>query len=146
MLTQEQINAVEDYVNALAEEYAAEQKEKGPRWWEFWKKIPSSKIHQVVKFLLKSLDGLIQYVEPIIPAGADKKAVVMMAVTKLFDFTVKEIMPFWLRPFVPAIKAFVINVVVGNAIDFLVSKYNEGAMVPKEENGTEEENQQPTNG
>jgi len=144
MLTQEQVNAVEDYVNALAEEYVAVAKEKAPRWWEFWKRIPSTRFHQVTQFILKSLDGLINFVEPMIPAGEDKKAVVLAATAKLFDFAVREIMPIWLRPFLPAIKAFIMNFVVSNAIDFLVGKYNQGAMgeIGEENDNTPQEDSQ----
>lgn len=69
---------------------------------------------------------MIQFVEPIIPKGEDKKAVVMLVAGQLYDYIVISIFPLWLRPMSSTIKKILISIVVGELIDFIVSKYHNG--------------------
>lgn len=85
----------------------------------------------VVQFLTQALDSLINFlVEQGIP-GADKKATVLNAISNLWDYVVNPLIPFWVRPFAGVIKNFVINVIISNAIDWIVAKYQSGAWKPQ---------------
>lgn len=93
-------------------------------WWKPWKKINFSPI---TDFLLKCLDDLIAYVDQIAFAnGADKKATVLNAIGKIYDYIVKEALPIWLIPFAGVVRAYVISVVISTAIDWIVEKYRNG--------------------
>ncbi|RDJ35507.1 MAG: hypothetical protein DWQ19_11870 [Crenarchaeota archaeon] len=83
----------------------------------------------VTKFLLGTLDGLIVFVDALLSAekGEDKKATVIAAVVVLYDYIVAQAIPFWLKPFANSIKYFIIYTVISVAIDWIVSKYREGA-------------------
>lgn len=77
----------------------------------------------LTKFLFNVLDELIELVEVAIPNGPDKKATVMSAITKIYDYVIAQIMPFWLKPFSGVIKSFVLNTIISAAIDFIVDHY-----------------------
>lgn len=88
----------------------------------FWAKFNSSKI---TNFLMKALDDLIIAVNESNILGEDKKATVIDATDRLYDYIVKEAIPLWLVPFAGVIKQYIITVLVSNAIDWIVSKYKE---------------------
>ncbi len=96
-------------------------------WTDFVKKV-SGKIsrHQIVQFMTHALDDLIVYLVEHEIAGADKKATVLNSMSILYDWVVVQAMPMWIRPFSGIIKSFVINIVISNAIDWIVSKYQAG--------------------
>lgn len=84
-----------------------------------------------INFLTRCLDSLVVYlVEHEIP-GQDKKATVLEAFSKIYDWVVVNILPIYLRPFSKLVKVFVINVLVSNAIDWIVEKYNNGSWHPQ---------------
>ena len=58
--------------------------------------------------------------------GADKKATVLVAVEKLYDYVIREAMPIWLKPFSGLIKKHIIFGLLSPAIDWIVQKYREG--------------------
>jgi hypothetical protein len=93
-----------------------------PSWW----KMNSVRLIKGTQFIIRSLDHMIQWVEDLIPTGTDKKAAVTLMVGKLFDYIVAAAFPIWLRPFAPIIRKIVIDIIIGNIIDFIVAKYNEG--------------------
>jgi len=94
----------------------------------FWK--PSVNLSKVTNFLLFALDGLITTVGAEVIAGPDKKATVLDAVSRLYDYTVREAMPIWMRPFAAPIKNYIVYVLVSSAIDWIVAKYQSGSWKP----------------
>lgn len=90
-----------------------------------WSKVKfdSSKI---TNFLMKALDDFIIAVDSSSILGEDKKATVLDAVDRLYEYIVREAMPLWLVPFAGVVKQYIIYVLVSNAIDWIVSKYREG--------------------
>lgn len=121
------------YVQTLMYVWTEEQKITKPKWFQFWKK--GTNLHKAVKFLLNSLDGLIDFVEGLIINGADKKATVLAAVDMLYDVVVKNALPLWLKPFASGIKRLIVYVIISAAIDFFVQKYREGAWKNNKETG-----------
>lgn len=93
-------------------------------WWQFWRRIS---LMPLVSFLLSCLDALIYIAEhTLVNGGPDKKATVMDAIGKIFDYAIVGLLPIWLRPFSGQIRSFIINVIVVTAIDWMISKYNSG--------------------
>jgi hypothetical protein len=98
-------------------------------WWKFW---ATRSLTPVTDFLLKCLDDLIAYVDQIEGAsGADKKATVLAAIGKIYDYIIKEAMPIWLKPFSALVRDYVINVLISHAIDWIITKYRHGDFKPK---------------
>jgi hypothetical protein len=91
--------------------------------WSWFTKFDSSKI---TNFLMKALDDFIIAVDSSSLLGTDKKATVLSATDRLYDYIIREAMPIWLMPFTSVIKHYIIYVLVSNAIDWIVSKYKEG--------------------
>ena len=114
---------LQEYLNTLADQWVAEKDVISKKWISF----NNLQLVKITNFLFNSLDGLIQFVEPLIPSGTDKKLAVLTAAGKLFDFISKEAFPLILTPFVPMIKKVIIDVLISNAIDFFVAKYNDGS-------------------
>ncbi len=115
---------INEYLNILIEKWNKIRGEV-PKWW-FWQTTTTT-MHQAIKFLLLSVDGLIIIVDNLIESGPDKKATVLDALNKLYDYVVREAIPFWLRPFAGIIKNYVIFTLASSAIDWIVSKYREGS-------------------
>lgn len=87
-------------------------------------KLPS-RFQNAVSFILNGVDYLIKLVDDLIPKGIDKKATVLAAIALLYDKIVYPSLPIWLKPFAIGIKAFILNVVIGLLVDFIVKKYRE---------------------
>ena len=90
-------------------------------------------LSKVTNFLLYSLDGVVNAVNEAVITGPDKKATVLAALERLYDYTVREALPIWMRPLAGPIKAYIIHVLVSNAIDWIVAKYKSGSWSQKEE-------------
>lgn len=102
---------------------------KTVKWWQVWKNV---NLIPVTNFLLNCLDDLIAYVDQIDGiSGADKKATVLNAMAKIYDYIIKEAMPIWLKPFSAWIRDYIIYVVISQAIDWIVAKYRKGDFKPK---------------
>lgn len=93
-------------------------------WWQFWKSRKAN-LFEVIRFLIMSLDELINLVEEKIPGGEDKKASVLAGIEVLYDYTIREAMPVWLRFFNPTIKHFVVHTIISTAIDWIADKYHD---------------------
>ena len=89
-------------------------------------KINFERIIQGCEFILNATDELILFVNQSVLANSDKKVVVISLSGKLFDYIIVQAFPFWLKPFAPIIKNVIINIIVSNMIDFIVSKYKAG--------------------
>jgi len=72
------------------------------------------------------LDETIRLVENLIPGGENKKLAVMSTMEKILDYIIIQTFPVWAKPFSNMFKNFVLNVLIGNSIDFIVSKYKSG--------------------
>lgn len=121
-----EVESVERMLEALKRAWDEQSKRKS-----FWGR--SVDLSRVTSFLLYSLDGVVNAVNEAVLTGPDKKATVLAALERLYDYTVREALPIWLRPFAGLIKSYVINVLISNAIDWVVAKYRSGSWVPKEE-------------
>lgn len=116
--------AIDGYIEIMAAKWDAGKAKVA--WWKVWTRTKLGFNH-VTDFLLEALDELIAYVDEWVDTnGADKKATVLNAISKLYDYVIKEAMPIWMRPFSPAIKTYIINGVISSAIDWIVDKYRNG--------------------
>lgn len=98
----------------------------------FWK--PKIDLSKVTNFLLFALDDFITIVSQVVIPGPDKKATVLDAIDRLYDYTVREAMPIWMRPFAAPIKNYIVYVLVSSAIDWIVAKYQAGGWAPRKKN------------
>ena len=81
---------------------------------------------KVTNFLLRAVDDFIVAVDSSNILGQDKKATVLYAMDRLYDYVSREALPLWLVPFAGVVKQYVVYVLVSNAIDWIVSKYKDG--------------------
>lgn len=114
------IDNVESAVAMLKAVWASQSQKRSIR-------ISASGLSRVTNFLLFSLDMLVKVADEAILTGPDKKATVLDAVERLYDFTIREALPIWLIPVAGPIKAYIIRVLVSNAIDWVVAKYRDGS-------------------
>lgn len=112
---------VVESVETLLDSYMKAWDETKSKW--SWFKFDSSKI---TNFLMKALDDFIVAVDSSSLMGTDKKATVLSATDRLYEYIVREAMPIWLMPFAGVVKQYIIYVLISNAIDWIVSKYKEG--------------------
>jgi hypothetical protein len=110
--------AITDFINKLK------------NGWDVAKSQISGKVTmvQVTKYLLGALDELVKLVNSVLTnvGGADKKATVLAATAIIYDYIVVQAFPFWMKPFSGQIRNFIIYTVMSIAIDWIVSKYNNG--------------------
>jgi hypothetical protein len=91
-----------------------------------WFSTSKNNLIKAATFLINITDDTIQFVEDFIPKGQDKKAAVILVITKLFDYIASKSLPTYLAPFVPTIKEILISIIISNLIEFIVSKYKSG--------------------
>lgn len=91
----------------------------------FWKF--KSSLSAVTNFLLMALDDLVITVSTYLISGPDKKATVLSAIETLYDYTVREALPIWMRPFAAPVKHYIIYVLISSTIDWMVAKYRNGS-------------------
>lgn len=120
------VEAVELMLEGLKKAWDEQRSKKA-----FWGSAVS--LSKVTSFLLYSLDGVVNAVNEAVLTGPDKKATVLAALERLYDYTVREALPIWMRPLAGPIKAYIIHVLVSNAIDWIVAKYKSGSWSKKEE-------------
>jgi len=89
--------------------------------------VPKVGLSRLTNFLMVALDDLVVLMSEVAIPGHDKKATVLDAIDRLYDYTVREAMPIWMRPIASPIKHYIVYVLVSNAIDWMVSKYNNGS-------------------
>lgn len=130
-LTVDEIQAVikqlDDFVSNLNNRWN-QMGQSGSSWFSFssWFSLGTSKLLAGTKFIIQSLDQMIQFVEDLIPSGPDKKAAVLAMVGQLYDKVVSPALPIWLKPFSGTIKSIIVDHLIANLIDFVVGKYNSG--------------------
>jgi hypothetical protein len=54
----------------------------------------------------------------------------LAAVGIIYDYIVVQALPFWLKPFSTRLRSLIIDTVMSIAIDWIVSKYNNGVWIP----------------
>lgn len=81
------------------------------------------------KFFIAALDEAIRFAQENMTVGAEKKAFVLLTISKLYDIMITPYLPLWLYPWQSAIKNLVINSLISNLIEYIVSKYREGKWV-----------------
>lgn len=125
-LTTDEIQQIID----LVQEYLVDMKRK----WDSqapesrgWFGVQRDYLVKGSLFILLSVDEMIQFVEGIIPLGADKKETVMLVSDKLLEYIILGNLPMWMKPFSSAIRKIVVNIVISELIDFMVEKYRSGA-------------------
>ena len=119
------VDGINDIVNAFAAQWDEEKATEKIPWWKFWSRSKRSVV-AATNFLLRALDNLVNYIDNILDNGPDKKATVLNALEKLYDYVIREAMPIWLRPISGVVKNLILNVIVSSAIDFVVDKYRNG--------------------
>lgn len=124
---QDVLNRLESALKDLKARWDAEN--PGTSWWQ----IHRTYLVKSAMFIIQSLDEMIQLVEDLIPEGTDKKTAVLILAKKLFDYIVASVFPFWLKPFTAIIKRIVVDVIIDNMIEFIVSKYEAGYWKKEEE-------------
>lgn len=117
--------AIENYVSVLAYEW--EKSKIDAPWWKFWQRLS---MVRVTDFMLGSLEDMISFVDQITDIGPDKKATVMTIMGRIYDIIVKDALPVWLTPFAKSIKSLIMEEVISPVIDWMVTKYREGAWKP----------------
>ena len=122
------IQKVNNKVNDILAKWEKDNPKPKTSWWNpfSWWKSRRSNILKVTLFLFECVDNFIRYIENEVIDGPDKKATVIAAITIIYDYVVKEVMPAWAKPFAGKIKVFFIGIVIFGVIDFVVKKYNEG--------------------
>lgn len=122
------IDTIEEQVEALKVQWSELTVDiENPPWWQFWSWGRKVSLSKVTDFLIKALDDLIHKVDGALDNGADKKATVLDAISRLYDYVIREALPIWLRPFSAKVKNYIINELVSTAIDWIVGKYRNGA-------------------
>lgn len=81
---------------------------------------------KLTHFMLVALDDFMMSVAILSIPGPDKKATVLDAMDRLYEYTVREALPIWIKPFAEPVKQYVIYVLVSYAIDWAVEKYSTG--------------------
>lgn len=97
------------------------------RVWVVTKKnfLGSAKVSGAISFMLCAMDDLIVAAMEAAISGPDKKATVLEALGRLYDFIAPDILPIWAKPFSVPLRNFLINVLLSVAIDWTVAKYKE---------------------
>lgn len=118
-----QDSAIQNYITILCADW---DKTHPPiRWWQRWKRPSFTK---ATAFVLLALDDLVAYAdEAIDTTGADKKATVLWAIRKIFQYVGKGALPVCLRPFAPQIMEIIIFGIISPFIDWMIDKYRNGA-------------------
>lgn len=103
---------------------------------KLWKDATSAKtgwftatdLANAVQFFINAVDDAIKLAEQQLAGmpGKDKKEFVLAVIANIYDTIIGNALPGWLYLVKGVIKDIVINVIVSKAIDFIVSKYNEG--------------------
>lgn len=92
--------------------------------------LPKVNMSVVTNFLLMALDDFVLVLSNVAISGPDKKATVLDAISRLYDYTVAEALPIWLVPFAGLIKQYIIYILISSAIDWMVAKYRNGSWKP----------------
>ena len=121
-----EIDQIETRLQALAVEWDQELEGESHSWWKACRWGSKVNMVKVTNFLIHALDELIHIVDNILDNGPDKKATVLDAIDRLYEYVIKEALPIWLKPFAGRVKQYIIYTLVSTAIDWIVNKYRQG--------------------
>jgi len=89
--------------------------------------LTSNQLSQAFSFLIKVIDEAIKNAELKQIPGSDKKAFVLAVVNNIYDQVIAPQLPSWAYVFSGVLKSFVIDNIVSNLIDYVVSQYKNGS-------------------
>ena len=122
------VTEIEEQIDNLTTQWdALIDKTNSIIWWKPWTWWRKSNLIQVTNFLMQALDELIKIVDDLVDQGADKKATVLDAIARLYDYVATEAIPIWLKPFAGRVKTYIIYTLMSTAIDWIVDQYKNGA-------------------
>lgn len=81
---------------------------------------------RLTHFMLTALDDFIITVAVLSIPGPDKKATVLDAMDRLYEYTVREALPIWIKPLAEPVKHYIIYTLISYSIDWVVEKYSNG--------------------
>ncbi len=119
----QKVDVIDEYIDLLIEHWNKNVVDHDAPWYKFWGGVS---LVDVTQYLLFALDQFIHMVDDIVEKGADKKATVLEAIEKVYDYIIKEAMPWWLRPISGKVKDVILNTVISSSIDWIVEKYRNG--------------------
>jgi hypothetical protein len=117
------LQIVKDYVAGLIASWNENNDSSRP-WWKFWAGMDWNK---ATGFFIVSVDKLINIVEEQLQLGPDKKATVLAALDQIYVTMVLASAPVVLKPVLSLLKDYIIYTLCSMWIDWIVSKYNDGA-------------------
>lgn len=125
-----EVPEVEEMLVALADQWDNEiLKPAKKKWYEhlmFWRWGTKVSLSAVTKFLIGALDDLIGLIDDKLELGPDKKATVLDAIDRLYEYVVREALPIILRPITGKVKNYIVYTLISVAIDWIVDKYRNG--------------------
>lgn len=111
----------------------AEIEEKLSKYCGIWNEYKSksfwgskSSRSRLTHLMLVALDDFVMTVAVVSIPGPDKKATVLDAVDRLYEYTAREALPIWARPLAEPVKHYIVYVLASYAIDWIVEKYKAG--------------------
>jgi hypothetical protein len=121
-----EVEEIETRLVALANQWDAEVGVAKFTWYKPWTWFRKTNLVRLTNFLLFALDEFINVVDDVVDLGEDKKATVLNAISRLYDYTIREAMPIWLKPFAGRVKDYIIFTLISSGIDWIVGKYHDG--------------------
>ena len=120
----------EEKIFSLEQKWDQEVK-NNPKVFSKFGFIKKVNLNIVTNFILECLDDLVISIDKLLENGPDKKATVLNAIDKIYEYVLKEGMPIWLRPFAAPLKHYIIYILISNSIDWMVSKYKKKEWIKK---------------
>ena len=99
-----QLKEIEITLSSLIKQWDHEVEQVQCDWRKPWTWCRKINLVKLTNFLMFALDKFINVVDSMIDLGPDKKATVLNAISRLYDYTIKEAMPLWLKPFSGKVK------------------------------------------
>lgn len=87
-------------------------------------------LSKATSLILVALDDLVVVVAGSALSGPDKKATVLFAIDGLYNYAIGGLLPIWAVPFAGLVKKYIMDVLISIAIDWIVSKYQNGGWRP----------------
>ena len=119
------LSKFEEKVISIKDKWDEELKNNPKIWKKSWG-IKQINLTVATNFILGCLDDLIVTIDGLLQYGPDKKATVLNAIDKIYDYVLREGMPIWVRPLAFPIKQYIIYVLISNSIDWISEKYKSG--------------------
>jgi hypothetical protein len=121
------LELIEEKLKELRNNWDNQLKNISNTWWQNYGLKRKASLALATKFLINSLDDLVSIVDGLLDSGPDKKATVLDALSKLYDYIIKEGLPIWLIPFAMPLKNYIIYILASSTIDWMIEKYRNGS-------------------